>query len=204
MSAPVPTYRHHKPSGKAVVTINGRDFYLGPWNSPESRQEYDRLIAEWTANGRQLSEAVSLGDLTVMELAAAYLDFAKSYYVADGKPGPEYVAMRDVLKVVLALYGRTPVKSFGPLALKAIRETMVSKKWVRKRINAQINRVRRVFKWGVENKLVPPLVLEGKPNQHSTPQPPLATPRTGWPGKQTKNERPHLHPRPDTQHRASR
>ena len=46
MSLPVPTYRLHKPSGKAVVTLCGRDFYLGPWNSPDSRLEYDRLVAE--------------------------------------------------------------------------------------------------------------------------------------------------------------
>ncbi|MDX1928289.1 MAG: hypothetical protein SFV81_17305 [Pirellulaceae bacterium] len=25
----VPSYRHHKPSGKAVVTNAGRDYYLG-------------------------------------------------------------------------------------------------------------------------------------------------------------------------------
>lgn len=54
MPAHFPTYRQHKPSGKGVVTLNGRDFYLGPWNSAESRQEFDRLRAEWLANGRQL------------------------------------------------------------------------------------------------------------------------------------------------------
>jgi hypothetical protein len=29
----VPSYRHHKPTGQAVVTINGRGIYLGKWNS---------------------------------------------------------------------------------------------------------------------------------------------------------------------------
>ena len=45
----VPSYRLHKPSGRAVVTLNGRDHYLGPWNSPESSAEYDRLVGEWLA-----------------------------------------------------------------------------------------------------------------------------------------------------------
>jgi hypothetical protein len=40
-----PSYRHHKPSGQAVVTLDGRDFHLGRPGSPESRAEYDRLIA---------------------------------------------------------------------------------------------------------------------------------------------------------------
>ena len=30
-----PKYRHHKPSGRAVVTIDN-DYYLGPCNSQES------------------------------------------------------------------------------------------------------------------------------------------------------------------------
>ena len=42
-----PSYRHHKPSGQAVVTLNGLDHYLGPWKSKASKAEYDRLIREW-------------------------------------------------------------------------------------------------------------------------------------------------------------
>ncbi len=29
----VPSYRRHKPSGQAVVTLNGKDIYLGKWNT---------------------------------------------------------------------------------------------------------------------------------------------------------------------------
>ena len=36
-SARVPLYRRHKPTDQAVVTINGRDIYLGKWNSKTSR-----------------------------------------------------------------------------------------------------------------------------------------------------------------------
>ena len=51
-SAPrVPSYRRHKPSGQAVVTLNGRDIYLGKWDTKASRTEYDRLIGEWLAVG---------------------------------------------------------------------------------------------------------------------------------------------------------
>lgn len=32
----LPSYRRHKVSGHAVVTLNGRDHYLGPHGSPES------------------------------------------------------------------------------------------------------------------------------------------------------------------------
>ncbi len=40
----LPKYRLHKPSGRAVVTLCDRDFYLGPYDSEISRAEYDRLV----------------------------------------------------------------------------------------------------------------------------------------------------------------
>ena len=49
----IPKYRLHKPSGQAVVTLSGRDFYLGRFETKASRAEYDRHIAEWLANGRR-------------------------------------------------------------------------------------------------------------------------------------------------------
>ena len=50
VSTRVPSYRLHKPSGRGVVTIGGKDHYLvGPHGSPESKEHYDRLIAEWLA-----------------------------------------------------------------------------------------------------------------------------------------------------------
>ena len=54
----IPDYRLHKRSGLAVVTLpdgfgRRRDVQLGKYDSPESRAEYDRVIAEWLANGRR-------------------------------------------------------------------------------------------------------------------------------------------------------
>ena len=159
MPRPIPSYRFHKASGQALVTLNGKDFYLGPWNSEQSRVDYDRLIAEWTANGRQLPSVVEFGNLSVAELLAAYLRHAAVYYSSEGVPTSEYVCMKDAIRPVRELYSRIPVKDFGPLALKAVRQRMVDKGLSRKHINQRINRVRRVFKWGVENELVPANVL---------------------------------------------
>ena len=47
----LPKYRKHRSSGQAVVTIGGRDQYLGPFGTKASRAEYDRLVGEWQANG---------------------------------------------------------------------------------------------------------------------------------------------------------
>jgi len=34
-----PKYRRHKATGQAVVTLSGRDFYLGQWQSAKSKRE---------------------------------------------------------------------------------------------------------------------------------------------------------------------
>jgi len=39
-----PKYRKHWASGQAIVTLDGRDFYLGPHGTRASRREYDRLV----------------------------------------------------------------------------------------------------------------------------------------------------------------
>lgn len=46
----VPRYRLHRASDQAVVTICGRDTYLGAHGSPESRAEYERVIGEFIAS----------------------------------------------------------------------------------------------------------------------------------------------------------
>ena len=45
----VPSYRLHKQSGQAIVTLSGRDILLGRHGSATSKQEYRRLTAEWLA-----------------------------------------------------------------------------------------------------------------------------------------------------------
>jgi len=46
----IPKYRKHWASGHAAVTLQGKEFYLGPWKSKASLVDYDRLIAEWLAS----------------------------------------------------------------------------------------------------------------------------------------------------------
>lgn len=147
----VPSYRRHKSTGQAVVTINGRDIYLGKWNSAASKAEYDRLVAEFLANGRQLRDEV---DTTVVEVINAYRKYAEQYYRKNGQVTREYGCIKEALKIVRELYGRKLADDFGPLALKAVRQRMVDNGWSRGYINKSIGRIRRCFKWAVENELV--------------------------------------------------
>ena len=81
-----PSYRRHAPSGQAVVTLNGRDFYLGPHGSQASKAEYDRLLGEWLTKGRVLPHSNPNGRAyTVAEIMAAFLTYAGTYYRKHGK-----------------------------------------------------------------------------------------------------------------------
>jgi integrase len=154
-----PSYRLHKPSQQAVVTINGRDHYLGRFGSAESRQDYDRLIAEWLANNRQMVWDRSA--LTMAEIMAKYLAFAEGYYVKDGRPTSEQDGIAQALRPVRRLYSRTAAAEFSPQKLKAVRQALVDHGLCRTVVNQAVGRIRRMMRWAVENELVPPGVYHG-------------------------------------------
>jgi len=143
--------------------LGGRhDALLGKHGTADSRQEYARVIAEWEANGGRLPQRTGgLADITVNELILAYWRFAEGYYLKNGQPTSQLNRVRLSLKPVKELYGRVLVQDFGPLSLKAVRQRMVDAGWVRRYINACVGCVKRMFKWGVENELVPPSVFHG-------------------------------------------
>jgi integrase len=168
----IPSYRRHKQSGQAVVTLpdglgGRRDVLLGKYGTVDSRNNYLRVTAEWEANGRRLSEAASRSDLTVNELALAYWRHAEQYYRhPDGAPTSELACLRAALRPLKELYGHTVAKDFGPLALKDVRQRMIESKekrigrpWSRRTVNLHICRVRALFRWGVEQELIPAEVL---------------------------------------------
>ena len=76
----LPKYRKHKPSGQAVVVINGVYHYLGPHGAVASKVEYDRLITEYLSSGRSSSFGAVQEAVTVVELLADYVKHAASYY----------------------------------------------------------------------------------------------------------------------------
>ena len=156
----VPSYRKHKPSGRGVVTINGKDFYLGKWGTKASRAEYDRLIGEWLAGGRQMPTVDGSAPITVAEVIVSFWKFAKSYYQKNGRPTGEVEEYRQVIRILRHLYGPTPAQNFGPLALKVVRQRMVDADLSRGVVNQRIGRVKRIFKWAVAEELLLPGVLQ--------------------------------------------
>lgn len=150
----IPTNRKHRASGQAVVSLNGRDFYLGPHGTKASQLEYDRLIGEWLQQGRQIHPAPDGGQLSVVELMVAYLHYTQRYYRKDNRPTGENAGIRCALRVVKLLYGRKPCSEFGPIALQAVMQRMADDGLSRTTVNQYAGRIKRMFKWGASQELI--------------------------------------------------
>jgi integrase len=157
----VPAYRLHKASGQAVVTVRlatgeRRDVYLGEYDSPDSRREYARVLAELATGSPPVPAPGSAPDPTVDQVLNAWRKYAEGHYRRpDGSPTSQVVEFKNALKPVHALYGDVSAKDFGPLALKAVRAKMIELQWCRSQINSRIGKVKRVFKWAASEQLVP-------------------------------------------------
>jgi integrase len=145
------------------VTLGGRDFYLGPYGSPQSRAEYDRLVAEWLANGRRVLSppGATDTDLTVNELALAFLRWAEGYFRKGGKVTSEVSNIKTAIRPLRRLHGHTPAREFGPLALKAVRDELTKAGLTRSGVNRGARLIVRAFRWGAEHEMVPPSIYHG-------------------------------------------
>lgn len=172
-----PKYRHHKPSGRAVIQykpLYGENpIYLdGAYNSPESLAHYDRLVpvimAHRVAAKQKKTRPVPMVNRgsTIAEMMDAYHPWARDYY---GEDSSDFGHIEQMIYAVFASVGDMRCEDFGPLALKKVRQWMVEtydpnppKKsgrkrklvWSRQYINAQIIKLRRMFRWAVENEYI--------------------------------------------------
>jgi integrase len=156
---PCPSYLFHKPSGQARVRINGKDMYLGPYNSPESWQKYHRLLAEY-ATPQSRTVVLDTGEqLCVAALVAKYVEFARVHY---NRNREHKYRIKAAISPLVELYGSTAVDDFTPKKLKAVRQHLVdsghakaARPLARSYVNQLIGVVKTILKWGVSEELVP-------------------------------------------------
>ena len=141
-----------RPSGNhtAYVTLSGVRVYLGEYGTPEAQERYNRETAAWLARGRVLP--IDEGDITVGELAVIYTAHIEREY-HDSKSVRDRV--RLAVKPLNDLYSRLPVREFGPVSLKAVRETMIDARLSLTSVNARIATIKGMFGYGAENELIP-------------------------------------------------
>jgi len=96
-------------TGQACVRINDRDFYLGKFDSEDSRQRYDDLIGKWLADQDPQGLRLTLDDLCLL-----YIAHGDTYYrKPDGRPTGEARNVRAALRPLLVLFGTTRARDFS-------------------------------------------------------------------------------------------
>lgn len=150
-----PKHRKHV-TGQGTVRLNGKDYYTGKWGTPEAQAEYDRLISEYLAKRLAKPDDPFRPEsaTTVGELVLIYVRHAQTKYVRDGQPTKHVERVKRSLSHLARLYGPTPLKDFGPLALKAVRQSFVDAGWSRNHVNHCAGVIKTMFRWAVENELV--------------------------------------------------
>ena len=146
-----PKYRKHK-RGQAFVRIAGKDHYLGKYGSEASRVNYQKTLAKyWRPSGSQPRI-----DVTIAQLAELYLEHALTYY----RESNEAENLELALRPLVFEFGDVLAREFRPKLLLAFRDREAVAGRTRQGINKQMGRIRRMFKWGVVEELIPADVLE--------------------------------------------
>ena len=125
-------------------------YYLGKHGSDASRREYDRIIGEFVANGRQ--PFYRQDEILVESLIVRYLDHVETELnMGESRKN----AIKYVLRALNELYGKQPASLFSPTALKSLRRRWIENGLGRSSINLYVSIVRQVFDWGGEEEIVP-------------------------------------------------
>ena len=155
----IPRIHRRKDRNAAFILIEGKKHYVGTWDdngiAPEAEANRLRIWHEYQAEkgiARQDCRTV----ITVAVLIDRFLEHAKQVYVKHGRLTGTYRRFVEVVRPLFQLYADTPVTEFTPLALKALRHGMVeSGTLCRETINKRIDCIRQMFRWGVENEMLP-------------------------------------------------
>jgi len=179
----VPAVVHHKASGQDVVFLRDehgkrRMVYLGEHGSTAAARRYREVLAEHLAGkpvATRAKPARRPSDWpTVAQLCAAFLLDAERYCVdAEGNQSREVGNFRLAMRPLLELHRDTPTDEFSVTELAAVRQRLLDteircakdkakrpipgtgRKRTRTHINACVRRIKQVFRWGTERKMVP-------------------------------------------------
>jgi hypothetical protein len=165
----IPKLRRHTAKNRAFFQFRGKRYYTGRWGSREAEEQYRRLIAEIVlpaqdSDTRTIPDAPTLsGDqILVEDLAAEFLE-----QVAQRHPPPSREAdnIGYAIKELLEIHATTRVVEFTPRALRTFQAHLMRpdrtegvqgrRVLSRRTLNRRVDSVRKMFRWGVSQELVP-------------------------------------------------
>jgi integrase len=152
-SPSIPSYRFHKASGQAIVTLAGKDHYLGPHGTDESKDDYRRRVKEWLSDGAP--RVSSRRDLNVDDVLAEFVPYAEQQYGSSLGRSNEYRNWyRPAIRALRREYGGCSLHQLSAASLKVVREAMVEEGLAITTINGRVKRIQRIFRWAAARQLV--------------------------------------------------
>ena len=98
-----------------------------------------------------IPKTVTLGaDITTLEAAVVFIAEQLNHHGKKAEDNSDFA-----LRPVVALFGRTPAKDFGPLRLRSVRDYLVKLGRTRSGVNKQINAIKRAWRWMAELEMIP-------------------------------------------------
>lgn len=159
----IPKYRKH-PNGQAFVKVKainqGRPYYLGRYDSPESKAKY-RSVLKCIEAQIDVANVSAAAPVTIVELIVLYREHATEHYTRGGKVAKECVEMMHALRPLYELLGDLPASAFGPRRLREIQKYLIAKRLSRRVVNRRISRIRRFFRWASSEEHVKADVYHG-------------------------------------------
>ena len=154
----LPTYRLHKPSGRAVVTHNGKDYYLGRHGSKASREEYERILTDYLANGKKRPPTATQSGMIGEELAIHFLDWCEGYYRKNSLLTQTFGHNKTAVSLFVRHYGNKSVNDFTPLSLDFLQKEWIKHGYTRLTVNRYVCVIKQMFRHGTKFGWVDPQV----------------------------------------------
>jgi integrase len=147
----IPAYVHHKATGQARVRINGKDYYLGKYGSPESHDRYDELIAEQVIAAG--TDRPPTRTLTAV-LAAWWPECKRRYHQGKGKLGGAQ-NWRPIIRMLRTEHGTEPADRLGPAKLRQLIEAEGKRRgWSLRHSRDVLSKVKLIYRWAKNEELI--------------------------------------------------
>jgi integrase len=150
-----PSYRLHRSSAQAVVTLHGRDIYLGLHGSPESHARYAAAMRSFR-DGRPAEAIAGPSGISVAEGVLIYCDYARRYYRDDrGNDTRQFPRIRRALGTLVELYASVTLADIGARELRDVQGRWVAQGLGRTYANHLLVATKTAFKWLVREGYYP-------------------------------------------------
>jgi integrase len=148
-----PAYLLHQASGQARVRIDGRDYYLGPYGSPQSHAAYEAKLTQWKTGDIVLPPSGTDAPSLVYAMMRFMTERAQTYYA--GKP--EFGHFRVLVRFIMSQPGFCQLAAADLTAkrLEQLQAAMLHASWSRNHANRQTTRIKTMARWLEKEKLLP-------------------------------------------------